>query len=75
MKENNYSVRYLLKYKEGGYSQLISISENGNTVKYTLEEARKVAREKLEAGTLNAKAYVPYCKIYNGKTFIEKIEK
>lgn len=47
-------------------------------MRFTLEEARKEAydflkRHEYEMLDANERCYIPYCKIYNGRTFIEKV--
>jgi hypothetical protein len=75
-----YSVRFNLKEMHNGftsYSTLMTIvDENGKTAKYSLEDARKVARKRLDTPPHNGDNYViPYCKIYQGRKCIETIYK
>lgn len=72
MRENNYSVRYARVAYTGALSLVSVWDEKGRTKKYTLDGAREVAKHLLE---IRSDTEIAYCKIYNGKEFIETIER
>lgn len=72
MKENNYSVRYARVAYTGALALVSIWDEKARTKKFTLDGARDAAKHLLE---ITPDTKVAYCKIYNGKEFIELIER
>ena len=80
MKEYNYSIRYAWAELTSNYCKSHSHTDGrGNTLKYTLEGAREEAHKMLDDYAIDSEKakrfnhYIKYCKIYNGREFIEDV--
>ena len=80
MNQKNFSIRYAWAELGSTYCKSHTHSDSkGNTLKYTLDEAREEAHKMLDKYTMDSddskrfNHYVKYCKIYNGREFIEDV--